>query len=115
MRRIQTEFIGLVGDLFIGAKQLFVLSHFGAVFAELGQAGVVGGAQFLGVHYRVHVADGRPRSIELVVEFFQRLDEIVPGVVIQRIEQSQRLSPVFGQQGIDRGFDMFRFDAGKGW
>ena len=57
LRRVEPRIFGAVGDLFIGLIECFVLAHLSAIFRQLGQARVIGGAQRFGIHDGIHMAD----------------------------------------------------------
>ncbi len=56
----------------VGAIQRFALREIGPVVRQQRQAGVVAGAQLVGIEHAVQVADGRPGARQPVRELFQR-------------------------------------------
>ena len=63
-----------IGQCLAGVEQVFVLSQFGGVVGQLGQAGVIGPTQVIVIGHRVQVTDGRPGAIKLIVLVFKGLE-----------------------------------------
>jgi hypothetical protein len=92
-----------------------VLGHLTGVLGELGQTGVVGSPQCLGIHHRVQVAHRRPDVVQPRIEPFQRHDEIIPLRCLWKAGQELggRLA-VRGEDGIHGRLDVLRANAAEG-
>ncbi len=94
-------------------EQTLVLAELGKVDGDLRQVGVVGLAQFRGVHHRMQVRDLAPGAAELFIGVIERGDELLPvgfGGLRHRVFDR---GAAFGQQLIDGGRDVFGTDVGK--
>ncbi len=98
----------------VAAEQVGVLTDLGAVGAELGQTGVVGGAQGVAVHDAVEVPHRGPDAAEAVVLLLQGLDEPLPGGHLVAAGEGGDAGTALRQGGIHRRLDVFGEDLGEG-
>ena len=81
LKEILTDQENYSWAILISPEQLAVLSQFRAVFAQLGQAGVVSFAKGFVVHHRVQMTYRRPGLIEFVLNVFQRGYQCDPAII----------------------------------
>ena len=63
-------------DALVERKQTFILSEFGMVTRQLGQTGVVYGAQLFRIRNHLQMAYRRPDTVQPVLHFFENCDRI---------------------------------------
>ena len=100
--------------LFIGAIQLFVLAQIGVPGAEQGQAGVVRGAQLVGIHHAIQMTHRRPDARQTMLHLFHRRDRVVPGRL--RLRQNLRqLRAMLVQQLFERSLNVIGLNLVERW
>ncbi len=111
---VQIPGSGTLAQGLVGRVERRVLADLGAVIGELGQAGVVGGAQLLAVDHRVHVPNRRPGPVEPVLQQGQGMHQVLPGKATVPIQQFRDGGAVLGQQAIDGRLHVFGSDLAEG-
>jgi len=103
------------GDAAIGVVEGVILAPFGGVVAEQRQAGVVGVTQRRLIGHRVEMGHWRPGTVEPIVERFERIDQVIPGVRsgVGRQQLRDRAAPA-RQKAVDRRTYLFRADPREG-
>ncbi|MCY1531240.1 hypothetical protein D9M68_664600 [compost metagenome] len=115
LRHLETGGFGAAGQGLVGLEQRAVLAEFGPVLGQLGQAGLVGGAQLGVVAHRVEVAHRAPGPTQALAQFVQRQHQPPPGGgAILAFKQFGDGGAVVGENLVDGRFDMFRTNGGVG-
>ncbi|MDR6180599.1 hypothetical protein QE393_003859 [Pseudomonas sp. SORGH_AS 211] len=104
-----------LGQAAVGLEEVLVLADLGGIGRQLGQAGLVGGAQLGAVAHGVEVADGAPGLAQPIVQLVHRQHQAGPGgVFLLRLQQLGQGGTVLGQDGVDGRLDVLGLDGGKG-
>jgi len=115
LRYVEAFCLGVQRQRLIGGEQLGVLPQFGGVGGQLGQAGLVGAAQFSIVAHRIEVADRAPGAAEALVHFVQADHQGAPVEALGgAAEQFLQGDTVLAEDGINRRLDVLRTDLGIG-
>jgi hypothetical protein len=115
LRHIETGGCRACGQRLIGLEQRLVLADFGPVFGQLGQAGLVGGAQFSAVAHRIQVADRAPGLTQTRAQFIQGQHQAVPAWVSGLLfQQTAHGGAVVGQNLLNGRLYMLRADGAVG-
>ena len=101
------------GDRRVGAEQGLALRQVGPVVRQQRQAGVVAGAQFVGIEHAVQVADGRPGARQAVRELLERQHGVGEGRVRLGLERRD-FTAIALQQLADGGLHFGGGDAIEG-
>ena len=98
---------------FASAEQVFILTQFRVMVGHFRNTGIIGAAQCFVICNRMQVAHGGPGALQLVVLFFQGLEQRFPGMLAWFFQQGPQQVAVFFQQLIDGRLNMFRPDAAE--
>ena len=116
LRHLETGRRGARGQRLVGLEQRAVLPEFGVVGRQLGQAGLVGRAQFRAVAHGVEVADWAPGAGEALVQLVQPDHQGLPVQALGRAaEQLLDRHAVVAEDGVDGRLDVLRANLGVGW
>ena len=112
LRHLERGRIGTSGQRVIGLVQRTVLPQFGPVLGQLGQASLVGGAQFGVVAHRIQVADRSPGAAKAIIQFVEHQHQTIPARCARLFTQefADRCA-VIGENRIHRRLDMLGPDS----
>ncbi|MNZ69287.1 hypothetical protein D3C78_875810 [compost metagenome] len=115
LRHLETGGFGAAGQGLVGLEQRAVLAEFGPVLGQLGQAGLVGGAQLGVVAHGVQVAHRAPGTAQALAQLVQRQHQALPGRrAVLLLQQRGDGGAVVGEHRLDGGLDVLGADRGVG-
>jgi len=115
LRHLETGRRGAGGKRLVGFEQRAVLPEFRVVGRQLGQTGLVGGAQFRAVAHGVEVTDRPPGTGEAIIQLVQPDHQGLPVQAFGRAaEQLLDRHAVVAEDGVDGRLDVLRTDFGIG-
>jgi len=116
LRHLETGRRGAGGKRLVRLEQRAVLPEFGVVGRQLGQTGLVGGAQLRAVAHGVEVTDRPPGTGEAIIQLVQPDHQGLPVQAFGRAaEQLLDRHAVVTEDGVDGRLDVLRANLGIGW
>ncbi len=108
---LETGRRGAGGKRLVGLEQRAVLPQFRVVGRQLGQAGLVGGAQLRAVTHGVEVTDRPPGTGEAIIQLVQPDHQ---GLPVQAFGRAAEQLLDRHEDGVDGRLDVLRTDFGIG-
>ena len=108
LHRVQLRAL-VVADILVGVIERFALRQVGVILRQQRQAGVVGGAQRLGIHHGIEMSDRRPGARQAMAQLLERHHHGREARPLERGDARQARTALVEQRS-DRRLDMLRAD-----